>query len=90
MIIIHNSHLSESYCKLLKIHVYQKRTNKKNRSIQIAWKQYDYQLTFKIIVEFEWWHIPVHCHISPWRTQWDSLFATSPGLSILLGPKKTS
>lgn len=88
MIVIHN--LSESYCKLLKIQVYQKRTNKKNRPIQIAWKQYDYQLTFKIIVEFEWWHIPVHCHISPWRTQRDSLFAMSPGLSILLSPEETS
>lgn len=87
---IKNSHLSERYSQLLKIQVCQKRSNKKNRPIRIALKQYDSQLTFKIIVEFEWWHIPVHCHISPWRTQWHSLFAMSPGLSILLGPEKTS
>lgn len=45
-------------------------------------------LTFKIIVELEWRHIPVDRHISPWRTKWDNLFAMSPGLSVLLGPNQ--
>lgn len=48
------------------------------------------KLTFKIVVELERWHVPVHRHVSPRRPQWDGLFASSPGLPVLLRPDKTS
>lgn len=47
-------------------------------------------LTFKIVVELQRWHVPVHRHVSPRWPQWDGLFATGPGLPILLGPDEAS
>lgn len=47
-------------------------------------------LTMDIVVELQWWHIPVNGHITPRLAELDNLFALCSQLPILLGAHQAS
>ena len=47
------------------------------------------RLTFKVVVELERGHVPVHRHVPPGGPQREGLLAVGPGLPVLLRAHKT-
>ena len=47
-------------------------------------------LTVKVVIELEWGHVPLHCHVSPWKPQVQDLTPTRARLTALLGAHKST
>lgn len=47
-------------------------------------------LTVEVMVEFEWGHVPLHCHVTPRKPQVQDLTPTGARLTTLLGAHKST
>ena len=47
-------------------------------------------LTAEVVVELEWGHVPLYCHITPWKPQVQDLTPPGARLTTLLGAHKST